>query len=129
MTKTYAEHMNNTFWNTLQGQFPVNKVWAKRFLVDRSDPSRGPVNPKLLTDTNKHQQSTDSDRTDGQFFTIDGLEGKWIPYGGGFAAYPGKNLAKSLILYTKFSLKVQSPKHPIRFQIKKRKHSRKSQDL
>lgn len=34
------------------------------------------------------------------YFSLDGLNGSWIPYGGGFRACPGRHFAKREILMT-----------------------------
>jgi hypothetical protein len=76
-------HMDTTFWNTRNGQYPVTEFWAGRFLVDPHDPESGPINPA-------HRQgpySRPSDQQDGEsedtpFFSMEGTEGSWFPYGG-----------------------------------------------
>lgn len=77
-------HMDATFWNTRNGQHPVTEFWADRFLVDPHDPESGPINPA-------HRQgpySRPSDRqpsdmgNDKPYFSMEGTEGSWFPYGG-----------------------------------------------
>jgi cytochrome P450 len=77
------------------------------------------------------------------FFSVQGLEGAWIPYGGGYAACPGRHFAKRIILYTTallvaafevevltdrlemddrcFGLGTQKPKHEVKFRIRRRR--------
>lgn len=40
-------HMDERFWNTRGGKFPVTEFWAGRFLVDERDPGSGPVREEV----------------------------------------------------------------------------------
>ncbi|KAI1484554.1 Pfs, NACHT and ankyrin domain protein [Biscogniauxia mediterranea] len=138
-------HMDTTFWNTKNGQHPVDSFWADRFLIYPSDPSSGPVNPSIREAQHHKDQkarTNEHERTD-PVFSMDGTEGSWFPYGGGYSICPGRFLAKSAILFTcahlatefdielmidsiettswRFGLGVARPEHSIPFRIRKRK--------
>ncbi|KAJ8117113.1 hypothetical protein ONZ43_g4285 [Nemania bipapillata] len=71
---------------------PKDSFWADRFIIDPADPQSGPINPK--TSTVAVPSSHDTDKP---YFTLKGLEGAWVPYGGGQHMCPGRFLAKSII--------------------------------
>lgn len=77
-------HMDTSFWNTRDGQYPVTEFWAERFLVDPHDPDSGPINPAQrqgpYSRPSDQQQGEDSE--DKPYFTMEGTEGSWFPYGG-----------------------------------------------
>lgn len=77
-------HTNKDVWNTGDGAHPVTSFWAERFLVDPDDALSGPVRPGAEIATYKprvNQERTDLDKVQ-PYFTTEGLEGSWIPYGG-----------------------------------------------
>ncbi|KAF2710377.1 cytochrome P450 [Pleomassaria siparia CBS 279.74] len=144
MVSSYVSHMNTGVWNTQHGKHPVTSFWPERFLVDSRDDQSGPMRRDLVeaaaaTTMNKTRNSKD----DEPHFTLQGLSGAWIPYGGGFGACPGRLLAKRIILYTcallvsefdvkintrdfemdssGFGLGTQKPEGQIAFAIRKRK--------
>lgn len=77
-------HMDTTFWNTRNGQYPVTKFWAERFLVDPSDPDSGPINPAHrqgpYSQPSNQQRGENSE--DKPYFSMEGTEGSWFPFGG-----------------------------------------------
>ncbi|KAI1737522.1 cytochrome P450 [Xylaria scruposa] len=89
---TSIAHRDQSVWNTREGKFPLDNFWADRFIVDPSDPLSGPV----IQNTEKNQRH---DATE-PFFSTHGLEGSWIPFGGGPSACPGRFLAKTVIMST-----------------------------
>jgi hypothetical protein len=143
IVNTYASHMDSDFWNTREGKFPVEKFWAERFVIDPKDPTSGPVRGNIPESIYKRPRGPSDQGDDEAFFSLEGLRASWIPYGGGYVACPGRELAKSLILYmtaamlqsfdveilskeltmdwSKFGLGAQSPKHSIPFRIRRRK--------
>ncbi|KAK8116328.1 cytochrome p450 domain-containing protein [Apiospora sp. TS-2023a] len=144
MVNTYASHMDAGFWNTRDGTYPVESFWAERFLIDPNDPKSGPVRHGIPNSqyTRPAAPPKTDQGNDEPFFSVEGLEGAWIPYGGGYAACPGRHFAKRIIFYTtstllsmfdvqiltdeldwdssSFGLGTQKPKQQIRFRIKKR---------
>lgn len=164
MVNTYASHMDEGFWNTRGGKHPVDKFWAERFIIDPADVGSGPVRRDVHVEGYKRPvapgsaQAPTAEGGDGgekrevgggekekqePFFSVRGLEGAWIPYGGGYAACPGRHFAKRIILYTTallvaafevevlteelemddrcFGLGTQKPKHEVRFRIRRRR--------
>ncbi|KAL8819574.1 MAG: hypothetical protein Q9223_002018 [Gallowayella weberi] len=97
LVATTPAHMDESVWNTgPRNEHPLHTFWADRFLVYPDDPTSGPTKPaprKPLVD----KKGGESHRP---FFTLDGLAGSWIPYGGGFRACPGRTFAKREILMT-----------------------------
>ncbi|KAF2805344.1 cytochrome P450 [Mytilinidion resinicola] len=131
-------HMDARVWNTKSGVYPVDSFWADRFITDPRDPSSGPVKPGV---ERQARGEPTAEKTE-PYFSLDGLEGSWIPYGGGHAICPGRFLTKNLILLSsaviadrfdiqilgghlklssaKFGLGSLRPKEAIPFRIKRR---------
>ncbi|KAI1413211.1 cytochrome P450 [Hypoxylon sp. FL1857] len=138
-------HMDESFWNTKDDMYPVDKFWAERFLVNPSDPSSGPIRPESRgegmserLDRQKREDKSDSE----PYYSTTGLEGSWIPYGAGVGMCPGRFLAKDVIISTcallaseydveiltetldmdpwRFGLSVGRPRSPIAARIRKR---------
>lgn len=65
---------NETAWGPRRCQRPLEDFWADRFLVPAEGERVG--------------------EGDGPRFSMDGLDGAWIPYGGGKLMCPGRHLAK-----------------------------------
>jgi cytochrome P450 len=96
--------MDSSFWNTratntdYEGEYPVNHYWAERFLVYPNDPTSGPLRfnaskPRVpAPDVSSHITGSEP------HFTMDGLAGAWLPYGGGNRQCPGRNFAKNEII-------------------------------
>ena len=156
MVNTHASHMDEGFWNTRGGRHPVKEFWAERFLTWPGDAGSGPVREDVagyykrptggVVDTVESEGWAGERGGEGKgepFFSVQGLEGAWIPYGGGYAACPGRQFAKRVVLYTTallvgafevevltpglvmddecFGLGTQKPKHEVRFRIRRRR--------
>ncbi|KAI8960636.1 cytochrome P450 [Daldinia sp. FL1419] len=137
-------HMDPEFWNTKGGLHPVESFWADRFLIDPSDPLSGPINPSLET----RPRQSDKKSRGKPFFSVEGLDSSWFPYGGGYSVCPGRHLAKFAIIYAcavlvnefdiefltdklefdswRFGLGMQVPKNDIPFRIRKRQERTKT---
>ncbi|KAI1455297.1 cytochrome P450 [Annulohypoxylon moriforme] len=87
-------HRDEEFWNTKDGQYPLNKFWADRFLIDPNDPTSGPS--KIIRQEPNYENPEDTT----PHFSLKGLEGSWIPYGGGNLVCPGRFLAKNVMIFT-----------------------------
>lgn len=74
IVNTHLAHTDYRVWDNMGGKRPLDEFCAERFLVDPLDPSSGPARQKVVN-------KTDVDR-DGVYFSNDGLQGAWIPYGG-----------------------------------------------
>lgn len=84
VTSTTVAHMDRDVWDTgSHDEHPVDQFWIGRFLKypheGDSDNSNDPRSPE---------------------FSTKGLEGSWIPYGGGPRQCPGRHFAKRQILLT-----------------------------
>ncbi len=147
--------MDEAFWNTRGGQHPVKEFWAERFLIWPGDAGSGPVREEVVDYKRPTTGVVDTVGSEGwagemgreekgePFFSVQGLEGAWIPYGGGYAACPGRQFAKRVVLYTTallvgafevevltpglvmddecFGLGTQKPKHEVKFRIRRRR--------
>ncbi|KAI0413526.1 Pfs, NACHT and ankyrin domain protein [Xylaria grammica] len=92
LISTGVLHKNPDIWNTKSGIHPVDAFWAERFIVDPSDPESGPINPRTVTIPVPERRKNDQ-----PYFSLKGLEGVWVPYGGGQHMCPGRFLAKLII--------------------------------
>ncbi|RYC57754.1 hypothetical protein CHU98_g8454 [Xylaria longipes] len=112
IVSTSIAHRDESVWNTRGGQFPLDTFWADRFMIDPSDPLSGPV----VRNAEKSQKPGSQKQP---FFSTQGLESSWIPFGGGPSACPGRFLAKTVIMSTcvllvsKFDVDVLT--HSLRF--------------
>ncbi|KAK3302917.1 Pfs, NACHT and ankyrin domain protein [Chaetomium strumarium] len=116
VVNTGLSHMDEQVWNTGGGAHPLASFWANRFLVYPGDPDSGPLNrerrmradaavakPKPKLDEGQEYASSGAVDPGGPTFSLEGLEGSWIPYGGEFGhvhACPGRVLSKQMVVYT-----------------------------
>ncbi|KAM4066415.1 cytochrome p450 [Hirsutella rhossiliensis] len=91
-------HMDTEFWNTKNGNYPVETFWAERFCVDPGDSSSGPIRSECRKSMNLPDPVRSKDGK--PFISTRGLEGSWFPYGGGRIICPGRVFAKSLMIFT-----------------------------
>ena len=113
MISSYVAHMDENVWNTRDGAYPLDTFWAERFLLDPNDPSSGPLKESACGTARRSKLPL----SDGKIFSMDGLEGSWIPYGGkhlamracdsaliaalgGYGVCPGRHFAKRQIFLT-----------------------------
>lgn len=80
LTSSEPAHMDTTLWNTKNGEHPVHSFWADRFLVDPSDPTSGPIIPELREKTLFQKRPANLESK--PYYSTEGCEGSWIPYGG-----------------------------------------------
>lgn len=77
-------HTNRDAWNTREDRYRLQSFWADRFILDPCDPLSGPCKSRTNQPWfNMRHSEDDSNREKQQpYFTTQGLEGSWIPYGG-----------------------------------------------
>ncbi|KAI1298852.1 cytochrome P450 [Xylaria venustula] len=139
----HVSQMNADFWNTNNGNHPVDSFWAERFLTDPSNPLSGPVSPNHRRAESQAAQSISEAKLNPRkkSFTLDGIEGTWVPYGGGQLMCPGRFLAKHAIILTcaillrdhdlelltesiatssrNFGIGTEQPRDPVPFRLRK----------
>lgn len=79
LVMSHPNHMDALFWNTRGGKHPVQTFWADRFMVDPSDPGSGPINPECYKTAPWHEQPRSEKKP---YFSLEGCQGAWLPYGG-----------------------------------------------
>lgn len=117
LVNSAPSHMDKSFWNTKNGQYPLETFWADRFIVDPADPDSGPIDPEYRRSLNRPQKESEDMKP---YFSLDGCEGAWVPYGGksfivpfhtiadfdsfpyigGFSMCPGRFIAKAFMIFS-----------------------------
>lgn len=85
MVNTYPAHMDAEVWNTKNGAYPLDTFWAERFLVYPNDPTSGPLRKDLHDLPAAPSQRKDDENIEEPHFSLDGLNGSFIPFGGEFS--------------------------------------------
>lgn len=92
---TGPAHRDESFWNTREGQYPLDQFWADRFLAYTNDPKSGPR--KKITVENekikKNPRRTASSTKESTFINS-GLANSYMPFGVGDRACPGRFFAR-----------------------------------
>ncbi|KAK4225247.1 cytochrome P450 [Podospora fimiseda] len=83
MVPTKPAHMDQDYWNTQNGKYPVDTFWADRFVEYPNDPNSGPMRNSRNAGKDKEPK-----------FIVAGTSDSWIPYGVGDRACPGRFFAK-----------------------------------
>lgn len=98
---TVIAAMNEELWNSgSEGDsHPLGEFWAERFLIYPKRPQSGPVRKKHIIESAKvglqaKAPVLDPPASPEPVFSVDGLAGGWIPYGGGPWMCPGRHFAK-----------------------------------
>lgn len=142
-----AAHRDPTFWNARNGEYPLDRFWADRFLAYPNDPQSGPRKPDRYHD-NKHgvgATRTAFESTKPKFVGS-GLANSFMPYGIGERTCPGRGFARREIvafcafIVDRFDIEIlskeedfkvtsafygigtQRPRFKIPFKIRKRAH-------
>lgn len=90
-------HYNSDLWNagTSEQPHPLDEFWADRFLVYPHDPSSGPLRAGACSDEKKSKAWREAQEQNRPIFSMDGLAGGWVPFGGGQHMCPGRFFAKN----------------------------------
>jgi cytochrome P450 len=89
IASVWFEGRDKTVWNEgVNGEHDVEDFWPDRFIVYPNDQNSGPRRPDLASAKSK------SDKVKEPTFTVDSVNGSFIPYGGGQKMCPGRFYAK-----------------------------------
>jgi len=136
---THLAHMDASVWNTKDGAHPLDTSWAERFLIYPNDPASGPVRKDLHDLPAVPSSGKGDDKTEKSRFSLDGLQGSFIPFGGEFPRFhpsvapngadkrplggsracPGRHLAKRqtlllcAMMITRFDIEILADKEAL----------------
>lgn len=114
-----AAHRDSNFWNTKDGEHPLDTFWADRFLAYPNDPRSGPRRYNAADDGKSREETPKTGSADdgGQpKFVSSGLANSFIPFGIGERTCPGRGFARReiiafcAIIVHQFDVEFLSPK-------------------
>jgi len=121
-------HNDENAWNTgtAEDPHPMREFWDQRFLVHAASGLTGPAKsnttPSDITARSKAEVPGKEERSSDPEFSIKGLNGVFIPYGGGPRMCPGRMFVKHAILYNvarvleEYDIKILGPAPEICFK-------------
>ena len=110
-------HMDADFWNTRDGEYPLDRFWADRFLIYPNDGRSGPQ--RKLSDQPRSYHSNDletSDHPEEPKYVTAGLADAFMPFGIGERVCPGRFFARRHVvafcahLVSNFEIEILSKK-------------------
>ncbi|KAL8638804.1 MAG: hypothetical protein Q9228_004077 [Teloschistes exilis] len=97
-------HKDPQVWNTRNGQYPLGKFWAEKFLAYPGHPQSGPRKPSHL-DSDMNKASGHPLQDDAPKFVTSGLADSYMPFGIGERTCPGRGFARrEIILFCAYSV-------------------------
>jgi len=93
---TMEAHMDETYWSTRGGKYPLNRFWADRFLAYPDDPLSG---PSRIPDPAREKNASRYNRSGPRFVNV-GSSDAFIPYGIGERTCPGRLFARREMVAT-----------------------------
>ena len=95
-------HMDSDVWNTgtANDPHPLKDFWAERFLIHPGAPGSGPLKHAKAQRPQASMPEIPESQKDKPRYSVEGLSGAWIPYGGGQTLCPGRHYAKQEMLLT-----------------------------
>jgi len=96
----WLSHRDTTFWNTGRDDDPhsVDEFWAERFLEYPGEPWSGPIRkndkPEAYRVSGKKPLPKTADDDKKAKLVTSGIQGHYLPYGGGIKMCPGRFFAK-----------------------------------
>ena len=110
--------MNKDVWNagTEEEPHPLDEFWEERFLVYPDKPNSGPLRQKGSAFCSVKQESAAEKPPTESTFSTKGLNGAYIPFGGGPGICPGRQFARQEVITTLTKLALT---YDMEFQIPK----------
>jgi len=119
---------NRDLWNdgTDKDPHPLDEFWAERFLVYPNDPASGPVKKNSadgraisspdnnILENEKPPETAAVEKRDPKF-SMEGLAGGWVPFGGDVRMCPGRFFAKNemmaslAMIVTSYDIELRTP--------------------
>lgn len=85
MINTAVAHTDEDVWNTAGGKHPLDTFWPRRFLIDSADSESGPLRKgsvQFSSSPTKNNLDVRGIQSSEGTFSVEGLDGSWIPFGG-----------------------------------------------
>ncbi|MCJ1387791.1 hypothetical protein MMC18_000634 [Xylographa bjoerkii] len=95
LVPTGPAHRDPNFWNTRDGQFPLDTFWADRFLAYPNDPRSGPIRKSEAAVAKASRKQTQDNTPK---YISAGMNDSFMPYGVGERTCPGRFFARREIV-------------------------------